>query len=330
MVWRVLPFLALLTVVAAVAAAAAADPPAVSYTGAAFLGAPGVEFPTTQPSAVGSSAQFGTGSEHEILAFLPLVGPGVFGASAPVTVRIVVDVTHLNEENDPMTLLTDGTRGSVVGASIGDNDGGRVWPGWGTLGATTHSLQFEQPGVPCGCFPGVGVGSTTLDMTLTIVAGIVEVEGTFTGSGAGQGTASFEHTYAVTLDPSLGLDLVLGRDHEYEAYRFNQVGYTVTAGATAAPAVAFGLRFLPAAPNPFNPATRLAFHLPTDGHVRLTIHDVRGREVRRLVDAARPAGLQSVPWNGTDDAGRFVATAVYHARLEAGGAVRTQALTLVK
>ena len=73
------------------------------------------------------------------------------------------------------------------------------------------------------------------------------------------------------------------------------------------------------APNPFNPATELAFELPERADVELAVYDVSGRKVATLVEGAVEAGRHHVAWNGTDDAGRSVASGVYFFRLSRGG-----------
>ena len=47
-------------------------------------------------------------------------------------------------------------------------------------------------------------------------------------------------------------------------------------------------------PNPFNPTTRIAYELPTESKVTLTIFDLQGREVANLVNAVQEAGPRSV------------------------------------
>ena len=60
-------------------------------------------------------------------------------------------------------------------------------------------------------------------------------------------------------------------------------------------------------PNPFNPSTTIRYDVPNGGaRVSIAVFDVTGRRVRSLVDEARPAGEQSVVWDGYDDAGRKV------------------------
>ncbi len=82
-------------------------------------------------------------------------------------------------------------------------------------------------------------------------------------------------------------------------------------------------------PNPFSDGEVVCeFALPAPTRARLDVLDVRGRLVRTLLDAERNAGIQRVPWNGTDSAGRPVANGIYFLRLEAGG--RTLSSKVVK
>ncbi|MFQ6608307.1 MAG: choice-of-anchor D domain-containing protein [Fidelibacterota bacterium] len=83
-------------------------------------------------------------------------------------------------------------------------------------------------------------------------------------------------------------------------------------------------------PNPFNPVTTIRYDLPEVADVRLTVYDLLGREVLRLVDERQEAGYQSVIWNGRDMLGREVATGVYIYRLTAGDFVMTRKLVLMK
>ena len=79
-------------------------------------------------------------------------------------------------------------------------------------------------------------------------------------------------------------------------------------------------RFLlaPAYPNPFNPETILTCEIPKTSDMRLSVYASTGQYIRTLMDAERPAGIYSVVWDGTDDAGRAVASGAYLCRMEAG------------
>jgi len=83
-------------------------------------------------------------------------------------------------------------------------------------------------------------------------------------------------------------------------------------------------------PNPFNPSTNVAFELPSDGHVNLSIYNVLGQKVRTVTDQHYPAGRWEVEWNGADDNGDRVATGIYFYRLTMGDEVRTRKMMLLK
>lgn len=72
------------------------------------------------------------------------------------------------------------------------------------------------------------------------------------------------------------------------------------------------------APNPFNPATTVAFSLAEKGRVSLAVYDVNGRLVRVLVDEKREAGPHSVVWDGCNEQGQELASGVYFIRYRAG------------
>ncbi len=71
-------------------------------------------------------------------------------------------------------------------------------------------------------------------------------------------------------------------------------------------------------PNPFRHETRISWSAPGGGNpVTVTIHDVAGRLVRRLMTTL-PDGAGSLRWDGRDDSGREVASGVYIVRATAG------------
>lgn len=83
-------------------------------------------------------------------------------------------------------------------------------------------------------------------------------------------------------------------------------------------------------PNPFNPATTIAFEVPTTTPARVTVLDVRGRRIATLLDAAVNAGRHEVRWDGRDAGGREASAGVYLVRLDAVGTTWTSRMTLVK
>lgn len=90
------------------------------------------------------------------------------------------------------------------------------------------------------------------------------------------------------------------------------------------------LQAAPNAPNPFSYSTSIAFSLPTTTVVEVSVYDLRGREVRRLVDESFDAGEHRISWDGRDGVGERVAAGTYFYRLRAGEAVRTGRMVLVR
>jgi hypothetical protein len=81
------------------------------------------------------------------------------------------------------------------------------------------------------------------------------------------------------------------------------------------------LGFAGARPNPFASFTEIAFDLPGEAHVDVTIYDVGGRLVRRLVRAEPlSAGRRTVVWDGRGASGASAVPGVYFCTVSAGGA----------
>jgi FlgD Ig-like domain/CARDB len=89
-------------------------------------------------------------------------------------------------------------------------------------------------------------------------------------------------------------------------------------------------RIVSAAPNPFNPRTKIAFELERDGHCHLALYDLEGRLVRTLISEDRRAGADEVEWDGMDNHGARAASGVYLARLQAADTADLLKVTLMK
>ena len=78
-------------------------------------------------------------------------------------------------------------------------------------------------------------------------------------------------------------------------------------------------------PNPFNPSTRIRFSLPQEGEVTLTIFNLAGKEVAKLVRGRLAAGSHTIEWNGQANA-----SGVYLYRLQAGADLRMGKMLMLK
>jgi len=83
-------------------------------------------------------------------------------------------------------------------------------------------------------------------------------------------------------------------------------------------------------PNPFNPVTTLRYGLPEQSHVTLTVYDLMGREINRLVNTTQDASFRSVKWDGKDSFGRSVGAGVYLYKISAGDYSQTKKMILLK
>jgi flagellar hook assembly protein FlgD len=90
------------------------------------------------------------------------------------------------------------------------------------------------------------------------------------------------------------------------------------------------LELFPNYPNPFNLETTIEYALPEAKDVRLSIYNIRGQEVRPLVDEYQSAGFKTVRWDGRDNFGREISSGLYFSRLVVGQTVLMQKLTLQK
>ncbi|MFO7608960.1 MAG: FlgD immunoglobulin-like domain containing protein [Candidatus Krumholzibacteriia bacterium] len=85
-----------------------------------------------------------------------------------------------------------------------------------------------------------------------------------------------------------------------------------------------------AAPNPFNPQTRITYGLKTGRDVKVEVFDLRGRLVRRLIGGFQEAGEHEAVWRGEDAGGRRVASGVYLVRLHGSDIALTRRVMLLK
>ena len=78
-------------------------------------------------------------------------------------------------------------------------------------------------------------------------------------------------------------------------------------------------------PNPFNPVTTIEYFLPRSSEVLLTVYNLRGEEVARLLKGTMPTGNHRVIWDASN-----VSSSIYFYRLQAGDFVQTRKMVLLK
>ncbi|KAA3600982.1 MAG: T9SS C-terminal target domain-containing protein [Calditrichaeota bacterium] len=84
-------------------------------------------------------------------------------------------------------------------------------------------------------------------------------------------------------------------------------------------------------PNPFNPSTQIAFVLPQEENVTVSIFNVKGQLVNTLFDGVAKFGQNKVVWNGTNSKGNSVASGIYFYKLQTeSGYKQTKKMLLLK
>ncbi len=82
-------------------------------------------------------------------------------------------------------------------------------------------------------------------------------------------------------------------------------------------------------PNPFNSETAIGYILSQPDHVTLTVYNIMGREVCKLVDEKKQAGKHVAVWDGTDNKGNNVMSGLYIYTLKTGVLSETRRMVIV-
>jgi hypothetical protein len=78
-------------------------------------------------------------------------------------------------------------------------------------------------------------------------------------------------------------------------------------------------------PNPFNPSTKIAFTLPLESNVKISVYNLIGQKVVELVNSKFPAGNHSVDFNAAN-----LSSGIYLYKIEAGNFTSVKKMQLMK
>jgi hypothetical protein len=101
-------------------------------------------------------------------------------------------------------------------------------------------------------------------------------------------------------------------------------GVMVSVGPEA-PTLARGLHLAQNFPNPFNPETTIPFELDVSQEIDLTVFDITGSQVARLISDRLAAGSHIVTWNGSS-----LAAGTYFCRLKGETGTMVRRMLLLK
>ena len=256
----------------------------------------------------------------------------------------------------------DEQRGIVVGGTAGvsnasravvllTEDGGETWSVRHTSsggGEWSWKISFPTPttgyvSLEGARFPAKVLKTTDAGLTWTELAipGSNDLQGLGfitedIGWASGRGTTSVTTDGGATWQP-LGLDGdinrfeffgdTLGFAMGHRIYRLDRPGDPV-ATEDAAPAETFAITAT--YPNPFADAATIRYHVAAPTEVEVQVYDLLGRRVATLARGYRPVGAHEATWDGTDEAGRALASGVYLVRVTAGDRAVTRRLVLLR
>ncbi|PAP77920.1 choice-of-anchor B family protein [Rubrivirga marina] len=271
---------------------------------------------TIPASAAGASATRRTVDERPQLA-LELRGTDTDGlplADQAFTIVFSDDAHAGLDDADGLKLQPPADAYVVVGARLGEAfvgldarpfAAGEVPLALDARGAArTMTLRWDASALPAG-----------LPVALVDLATGTEVDV----------RARTSYTFDVAPRPALAEDAVLALGELADGAAATD-RFVLRVGAAPADAGAVGaLEVTAVAPNPSSSTARVAFAVPTGGRARVSVVDVRGREVAVLVDGVVAAGRHEAV---LESAG--LAAGVYLVRVEAGGRVATRQAAVVR
>jgi hypothetical protein len=147
----------------------------------------------------------------------------------------------------------------------------------------------------------------------------------------GNGTTTESHTYSFMDD-----NLIAGKYH----YRLKQIDFNGEFNYSNIIEISVNSpnRFMLKQnyPNPFNPSTIIRYSIPdiissegSNENVSLTVYDVLGNEVIKLIDEKKYAGEYEVEFN-TSSVNSSIVSGVYFYQLKVGKFVQTKKMLLIK
>lgn len=214
------------------------------------------------------------------------------------------------------------TVGGLVGANtystVNDSyNTGNVNGDWAVAGLTGFDLESEinnsySIGYVTGVSDAGGLIGETWNSTFNNSYWNIETSGQNSSAG-GLGRTTAEMTYPYATNTYAGWDFVniWSEDVNHD----NNNGYPFLQETT----VNIAEDLMPVYekieitnyPNPFNPETTIQFSLPYPGRVKLVVYNIKGQQVKMILNEYKDAGEYLVGWNGTDDNGGIVPSGVY-------------------
>lgn len=83
-------------------------------------------------------------------------------------------------------------------------------------------------------------------------------------------------------------------------------------------------------PNPFNPDTSISVTLADKADASVVLYNIRGQVVRDFGITSCRSGINTIHWDGRDQANNLVSSGIYFVRVNAGGEIQTHKMLMMK
>ena len=83
-------------------------------------------------------------------------------------------------------------------------------------------------------------------------------------------------------------------------------------------------------PNPFNSITTIQYSLHQEDKVTLILYDLKGSQIKTLINDRQIPGVKTLMWNGKNDAGEPVPAGIYLYTMASGNIITTRKLIFLK
>lgn len=224
--------------------------------------------------------------------------------------------------NNPNFVPGGGQGGGQMHVEQIDMSAKKKGPRWN---AVANVLIFDESNSPVqdatvsGDWSGIVNGSSSAS---TDAQGVATLNSPKTKSS---GTITFTVTdvakSGLTYDPNANVET-------FDSITGPPLAKTVAEGAESEIPTDFAL--LGNYPNPFNPGTAIRFALPKSSHVEITIYNMLGKVIRRLVSKEYSAGEHTMKWDGRDQGGNFVSSGAYLYQINAGNFTQVKKMSLLR
>ncbi|MCK4639941.1 MAG: T9SS type A sorting domain-containing protein [Candidatus Marinimicrobia bacterium] len=83
-------------------------------------------------------------------------------------------------------------------------------------------------------------------------------------------------------------------------------------------------------PNPFNPVTTISYDLPEEGHVELSVYNIRGERVKTLLKGFQEVGSYQLSWDGRDQNSEILSSGIYLLQISTGNYLKTNKMVFIR